>query len=65
VRLSIRDWGCGFDPDQVYEERFGLQGIRQRAQLLGTIASIESAPGQGTSIVVDFPLVSEPAAKEH
>ena len=65
VRLSIRDWGCGFDPGRVHEERFGLQGIRQRARLLGTVASIESAPGKGASIVVDFPLVSEPTAKEH
>ncbi|HEY2760938.1 MAG TPA: PAS domain S-box protein, partial [Pirellulales bacterium] len=64
VRLSIRDWGRGFEPDKAYEERFGLQGIRQRAQLLGTVALIESAPGQGTSIVVDFPLVAQPIAKE-
>jgi PAS domain S-box-containing protein len=59
VRLIIRDWGCGFDTSKVYEERFGLQGIRQRARLLGTIATIESAPGQGTVIVVDFPLIHQ------
>jgi PAS domain S-box-containing protein len=60
VRLIIRDWGCGFDPTTVHEEQFGLQGIRQRARLLGTIAAIESAAGQGAIIVVDFPLVQEP-----
>lgn len=57
VRLVIRDWGCGFDPANVHEERFGLQGIRERARLLGTHATIESVPGQGTIIAVDFPLV--------
>jgi PAS domain S-box-containing protein len=57
VRLVIRDWGCGFDPEKVHEERFGLQGIRQRARLAGSSATIESAPGRGTTIVVDFPLV--------
>ena len=57
LRLIVRDWGCGFDTSKVHEERFGLQGIRQRARLLGTIATIESAPGQGTVIVVDFPLI--------
>ena len=57
VRLVIRDWGRGFDPNTVHEERFGLQGIRQRARLAGSSATIESAPGKGTVIVVDFPLV--------
>jgi PAS domain S-box-containing protein len=57
VRLVIRDWGRGFDPEKVHEERFGLQGIRQRARLAGSSATIESAPGRGTTIVVDFPMV--------
>jgi PAS domain S-box-containing protein len=57
VRLVIRDFGCGFDPKTVHEERFGLQGIRQRARLLGTAATIDSAPGKGTTVVVDFPIV--------
>jgi PAS domain S-box-containing protein len=57
LKLSIRDWGCGFDPADVSRERFGLQGIRQRARLLGTTATIESSPGQGTLIAVDLPLI--------
>ena len=44
------------------EERFGLQGIRQRARLLDTTATIESAPGAGTIIVVDFPIVDDTVA---
>jgi PAS domain S-box-containing protein len=62
VRLMIRDWGCGFDPKKMFEERFGLQGIRQRTRLLGTAATIESEPGKGTSIVIDFPLILEEIA---
>ncbi len=58
LRLVIRDWGRGFDPKAVPENHYGLQGIRQRARLLGTVAIIDSAPGKGTSIVVDFPIVS-------
>lgn len=56
VRLQIRDWGCGFDPDEVREGSFGLEGIRQRARMLGGQARIESAPGRGTSVTVDLPL---------
>jgi PAS domain S-box-containing protein len=59
VRLTVRDWGCGFDPAKVHEERFGLQGIRQRARLLGTTATIDSATNKGTTIVVDFPIVDD------
>jgi signal transduction histidine kinase len=55
----VRDWGSGFNPANIHEERYGLQGIRQRARLLGTAAVIESTPGRGTEILVDFPLVVE------
>jgi PAS domain S-box-containing protein len=57
LKLSIRDWGCGFNPAKVSRERFGLQGIRQRARLLGTTATIESSPGKGALIAVDLPLI--------
>jgi signal transduction histidine kinase len=59
VRLVVRDWGSGFNPATTHEERYGLQGIRQRARLLGTAAVIESTIGQGTEILIDFPLVVE------
>ena len=56
IRIEIRDWGVGFDPDSVSENRFGLQGIRERARLLHGRAVIDSAPGEGTRIFVDLPL---------
>jgi signal transduction histidine kinase len=55
LHLEIEDRGIGFDPAKVNEDRFGLQGIRQRARLLHGRAVIESAPGKGTRIVVDLP----------
>ena len=60
IRLSVQDWGVGFDPQQVAEHRFGLQGIRERARLLDGCATIESTPGSGTLVSADLPLV-EPA----
>ncbi|MCR4411457.1 MAG: sensor histidine kinase [Thermoguttaceae bacterium] len=57
VQVSIRDWGKGFDPDRVGPGRFGLRGIRERAELLGGSASIRSRPGRGTRIAVDLPLI--------
>jgi two-component system sensor histidine kinase DegS len=59
VCLEIRDWGIGFVPDTVEEGRYGLEGIRQRARLLGGTSTIDSIPGRGTRIVVKLPLLLE------
>jgi len=56
IHLEIQDWGIGFDPSSVSEDRFGLQGIRERARLMRGRAVIESAPGKGTHINVDLPV---------
>jgi PAS domain S-box-containing protein len=56
MRVSVRDNGVGFDPRGVPENRFGLEGIRQRARLLGSEAVSRSSPGQGAAIEVDLPL---------
>lgn len=57
VRVAIRDSGKGFDPQQVPDDRYGLEGIRERARLLGGIALIDSTLGKGTSIVVELPVI--------
>jgi signal transduction histidine kinase len=35
-------------------------GIRERAEILGGVATVESEPGQGTHVVVRVPLPREP-----
>src|SRR4029079_13229191 len=57
LRVLVRDWGIGFDPRAVACDRFGLQGIVQRARLMNSQAVIDSTPGQGTTIVVDLPVL--------
>ena len=64
IRLSVHDWGVGFDPRQVAEHRFGLQSIRERARLLGGSATIESSPGKGTLVSAELPLVEPAPDKE-
>ena len=56
VTIDVRDWGVGFDPDEVPTDHFGLRGIRERARLLRGSAEIESSPGQGAHIHVVLPL---------
>jgi len=58
IHVEVRDWGVGFNPAAAAESHFGLQGIRERARLLGGTATIESAPGKGTQISVEFPEVA-------
>jgi signal transduction histidine kinase len=55
--IEIEDWGCGFDPHSVERNRFGLHGLCERAELFGGTATIDSAPGRGTRLVVELPIV--------
>ncbi len=56
LRINVQDWGIGFDPTEVKEDRFGLQGIRERARLLGGRSTIDSTLGKGTRVLVELPL---------
>ncbi len=53
----VRDWGCGFDPEQVQwrTRRLGLRGMCSRARLIGGFCAIESAPGKGTTVTSQVP----------
>jgi signal transduction histidine kinase len=57
VRIVVRDWGVGFDAKAVRDNRYGLEGIRQRARLLGGKCSIRSRTGRGTLVMVELPVV--------
>jgi len=57
VRLSVRDNGRGFDKnEQIADGHFGLLGMRERAEQIGGVLSIDSAPERGTQIAVEVPL---------
>ena len=54
VMVMIEDDGAGFDPQQVQRaDHFGLLGMKERAEVLGGTMVLESAPGAGTTIVVE------------
>ena len=57
VRTLIEDDGSGFDPGAVREGALGLVGIRERVAILGGRFQLQSAPGSGTTIVVELPAV--------
>lgn len=59
VLLDVRDDGTGFDPRRPRTPGLrgrGLTGIAQRTENLGGQLTIESAPGEGTTLSVALPL---------
>ncbi len=56
LRMEIVDNGRGFNYDPVMIHGFGLFGMRERVIELGGSLTIQTAPEQGTSILVDLPL---------
>lgn len=59
VIAIVEDDGQGFDPSQSPgEHHLGLEGMRERAELLGGQMTIESEPGKGTSVHVQIPLAA-------
>jgi len=59
ITLRVRDNGRGFDPEKVMPAssgRFGLMGMRERAEKMNAVFSLSSQPGQATEIKVVVPL---------
>jgi signal transduction histidine kinase len=56
VRALIEDDGRGFDQTNVHEGALGLVGRRERVALLGGRLEVQSSPGDGTTVIADFPV---------
>jgi signal transduction histidine kinase len=57
LRVAVVDDGVGFDPDEpgLRSRRLGLTSMEERARALGGTLSIESRPGEGTTVVLEVP----------
>lgn len=55
--LTVRDDGCGFDPDprHIPSGAYGLVSMRERAEAFGGRFAVRSRPGAGTEIEVALP----------
>ncbi len=56
--VQIEDSGTGFEPQrlQVAGSTGGLNGMRERALMLGGRLTVDSAPGAGTRVMAELPL---------
>jgi signal transduction histidine kinase len=60
LAITIQDNGVGFDPHH-NSTGFGLRGIRERAEAKGGQMRLITAPGEGCTLSVWFPLDREVA----
>lgn len=61
ILFSVKDNGCGFDPEKCdgpVQGHFGLEGIRNRLERLDGTFTIDSTPGDGTKATISIPLPS-------
>jgi signal transduction histidine kinase len=57
--LLVSDDGCGFASNSASaDNRYGLLGMRERAEMIGGCLTVESQPGKGTRISFSYPLKS-------
>ena len=59
LRVSVRDNGCGINPEAVQKEsdsHWGLRGMRERAENIGARFDIWSRTGAGTEVRVAVPV---------
>ncbi|MNP66264.1 Signal transduction histidine-protein kinase/phosphatase DegS [compost metagenome] len=54
--LTVSDDGVGFIADTGRPTSFGLVGMRERVLIMGGQLTLESEPGEGTTLSVRVPL---------
>jgi signal transduction histidine kinase len=66
VTLNVQDDGIGFDPDELHPDAsdqstggFGLMGMRERVEQLRGTLLVESAFGEGTTLMVAIPVAPD------
>ena len=66
VRISVKDDGIGFNPQDVsaLAGHFGLAGIRDRVRKLHATFEIDAEPGKGTQAFVTIPLKHKSQPKQ-
>jgi two-component system sensor histidine kinase UhpB len=55
VALTVRDDGRGFEPNGGSRRGLGLDGMAERARLVGGELTIDSSPGGGTALTLQVP----------
>lgn len=60
VNIAVKDYGCGFDTNEVKTKSFGLIGMQERIALLKGEMKVQSTIGEGTTLLFKIPLDEQP-----
>lgn len=56
LRVTVTDDGCGFNPARPGRAgAFGITSMQERASSCGGSVAVQSAPGKGTTVVLELP----------
>ena len=53
--LTVRDDGCGYDPDAPDTGGYGLRSITYRAETMGASLATDTKKGDGTTVTLKVP----------
>ncbi len=53
--MRVQDDGIGFNPTTEAKARFGIRGMRERAEAIGAHLRIDSTLGKGSEVIVTLP----------
>jgi len=60
LTLTIEDDGQGFEQERIgVKQTLGILGMRERCEMMGGEYTLQSAPGEGTTIAVTVPYENE------
>ena len=66
--MKIKDNGKGFQAERVLHakksKRLGLLGMRERVEMVGGNFTVKSAPGKGTTVLAQIPLIDRTSGGE-
>lgn len=61
LQIAVGDTGPGFDLHEASQSGLGLAGMRERASAIGARLWVRTAPGHGTVVTLDVPMLPSDA----
>jgi nitrate/nitrite-specific signal transduction histidine kinase len=65
LNLCIKDDGLGFEPGSITPDHMGMAIMRERASSIGARLTIDTQPGQGTMVKLDWGPARKEGLDEH
>lgn len=59
LAVTVADDGCGFSPENVDQNHYGLRNMRERAEAIKGKLYMASEEGKGTVVTLHFPVTSQ------